>query len=367
MKKHLLTNFLTILTVFMISTMIVFANGSVEGNMTSSEFLAKSNSQGDITLSDNVALSDALKINGTNYTINLNGHTLTLTKDSNYLTNGANVTFKNGTMILDKIKGHADCILGVGDYGSSANLTLNQVTLQASNYNSPYALIYVYNDSTLNIENNSVLNAKNEKSLSGGVIKTNAGKNGKINITDSTLNFQNTARGFLDGTINIKDSTVNMKGLSNGINTTAEGLDLTIDHSKLTITESLGRALTVDGTNINIKNNSVVDLSHSVEGDIRFKNSGKIQVDQSSELNFKTVKLDDRGMDLGNLIASEKYDYQLDDQGNVIKIEKPITPETDMPDTGDETNLSLMIGMALISTIGLLYFKKTTPKKTVAK
>ena len=59
MKKHLLTNFLTILTVFMMSTMIVFANGSVEGNMTSSEFLAKSNSQGDITLSDNVALSDA--------------------------------------------------------------------------------------------------------------------------------------------------------------------------------------------------------------------------------------------------------------------------------------------------------------------
>ena len=68
-------------------------------------------------------------------------------------------------MNLDGIKGNADTILGVGDYGSSAKLTLDKVELQANNYTSPYALIYVYNDSVLNVENNSVLTAKNEKTF----------------------------------------------------------------------------------------------------------------------------------------------------------------------------------------------------------
>ena len=109
-----------------------------------------------------------------------------LTKDTNLFVNNANVTFKNGSIKIEGIKGSADCILGVGHYGSSANLTLNNVKLEASNYTSPYALIFVYNESTLNIENNSVLNAKNEQSSSGGVIKTSNGKVGKINITPST-------------------------------------------------------------------------------------------------------------------------------------------------------------------------------------
>ena len=371
MKKRLLTSLTAIFMVFMMSTLMVFANDTVEGNLTSSQFLSGSNENGVIKLSGNVTLSDTLKIDAKNYVIDLNGHTLTLTKDTNLFTNNANVTFKNGTINLDGIKGNADTILGVGNYGSSATLTLDAVNLQANNYKSPYALIYVYNNSTLNIENNSVLNAKNEKSLSGGVIKSSDGQAGKINITDSTLNFENAARGFVDGTINIKNSTVNMKGLANGINSSTGGLNLAVDNSEITITGSIGRALTVDGTNIKVKNNSALNLSNSLGDDILFKSEGKIEVDQSSQLNFKTIKLDEsiKGTDLNNLIVSENYEYQLDEQGNLIITEKQHDTEnnpgneTDIPQTGDDSNLYLMIGMAITSLTGLVYLKKTSSRK----
>ncbi|EGC91691.1 MULTISPECIES: LPXTG cell wall anchor domain-containing protein [Turicibacter] len=371
MKKRLLTSLTAIFMVFMMSTLMVFANDTVEGNLTSSQFLSGSNENGVIKLSGNVTLSDSLKIDAKNYVIDLNGHTLTLTKDTNLFTNNANVTFKNGTINLDGIKGNADTILGVGNYGSSATLTLDAVNLQANNYKSPYALIYVYNNSTLNIENNSVLNAKNEKSLSGGVIKSSDGQAGKINITDSTLNFENAARGFVDGTINIKNSTVNMKGLANGINSSTGGLNLAVDNSEITITGSIGRALTVDGTNIKVKNNSALNLSNSLGDDILFKSEGKIEVDQSSQLNFKTIKLDEsiKGTDLNNLIVSENYEYQLDEQGNLIITEKQHDTEnnpgneTDIPQTGDDSNLYLMIGMAITSLTGLVYLKKTSSRK----
>ena len=325
MKKFLLANLISILTVFMLSAMTVFANDTVEGNMTSAEFLAKSNEKGEIILNENITLSDALKIDDGHYTIDLNGHTLKFTKDTNLFINGANVTFKNGNINLDGITGKADTVLGVGHYGSNANLTLDAVELQANDYTSPYALIYVYNESTLNIENNSVLNISNENSIdNGGVIKA-TNKAGKINITDSTLNFKDTVRGFLNGTIVIKNSDVTITGQDNGINSSRGGLDLTVDNSKLTITNCTGRPLTVDGTNITIKNNSVLNLGDSGEADIRFKSEGKIELDKSSELNFKTIKLDEavKGIELGNLIVSEKYDYKSDDQGNVSITVKP--------------------------------------------
>ena len=386
MKKHLLANFISIFTVFMMSAIMVFANDTVEGNMTSTEFLTKSNEKGEITLNENITLSDSLKIDTGNYIIDLNGYTLKFTKDNNLFINGANVTFKNGTINLDGIIGSSDSILGIGHYGSAANLTLDAVKLQANDYTSPYALIYVYNESTLNIENNSVLNISNEKSSAGGVIKA-SNKAGKINITDSTLNFEDTVRGFLNGTISIKNSEVTMTGQDNGINSSSGELNLTVDNSKLTITECTGRALTVDGINISIKNNSVLDFSNSGEGDIRFKSEGKIEVDKSSELNFKTIKLDEavNGIELGNLIVSEKYEYEVDDQGNISITEKPGDTEnpgdteilgdteipntehdkeneTDFPQTGDGTSLYFMIGMAILSATGLVYFRKVTSR-----
>ena len=316
MKKHLLTSVMSIFIVFIMSTITAFASDTTNVNMTSAEFLAKSNENGEITLSENTILSDSLKINGQNYTIDLNGHTLTFTKADNFFRNGANVTFKNGTINLDGVQGNADCILGVGDYSGYGNLTLNGVNLQANNYKSPYALIYVYNASTLNIENNSVLNASNDKSLSGGVIKTST-KDGKVNITDSTLDLKGTVRGFVGGTVDIKNSSVTMANQMNGINSS----NLTVDNSQLTIKGCIGRALTVDGTSVNIKNNSIIDFSNSAESDIRFKSEGKIEVDKSSELNFKTVKRDEtvKEVKLNDLIVSEEYEYESDDKGSISK------------------------------------------------
>ena len=80
MKKRLLTGLVSIFMVFMMSTMMAFANDTVEGNMTSTEFLEEGNENGEITLDGDMTLSDSLKIDAKNYVIDLNGHTLTFTK-----------------------------------------------------------------------------------------------------------------------------------------------------------------------------------------------------------------------------------------------------------------------------------------------
>ena len=104
MRKRLLISITSMIMVFMMSTMMVFADSTVEGNMTSAEFLANSNEQGIITLSQDTTIIDALKVDAQNYIIDLNGHTLKFTKDTNTFTNNANVTFRNGSINLDGIK-----------------------------------------------------------------------------------------------------------------------------------------------------------------------------------------------------------------------------------------------------------------------
>ena len=104
MRKRLLISITSMILVFRMSTMMVFADSTVEGNMTSAEFLANSNEQGIITLSQDTTIVDALKVDAKNYIIDLNGHTLKFTKDTNTFTNNANVTFRNGSINLDGIK-----------------------------------------------------------------------------------------------------------------------------------------------------------------------------------------------------------------------------------------------------------------------
>ena len=53
--------------VFTMSTMMVFANDIVEGNMTSTEFLEEGNENGEITLDADVTLSGSLKIDAKDY------------------------------------------------------------------------------------------------------------------------------------------------------------------------------------------------------------------------------------------------------------------------------------------------------------
>ena len=131
MKKNLLTSLMSVVMIFMVSAMTSFADDTANASMTSADFLATSNEAGIITLSENTTLTDSLKVDSGKYIIDLNGHTLKFTKATNLFVNNANVTFKNGTINLDGIKGNADCILGVGDYVSSATVTLNGVNVQA--------------------------------------------------------------------------------------------------------------------------------------------------------------------------------------------------------------------------------------------
>ena len=333
MKNKLFKSSASILMIAIISSTPVFAQDNIvvsmnskevlskdekEETITSEEFLNLRNEKGEITLDQNIILDDSLKIDK-DCIVDLNGFTLKFTKPNNFIRDNANVTFKNGNINFDDVVANGDCILGIGNYGNSANLTLDSVKLEANNYSSAFALIYVYNDSELNITK-STFEVKNEKSKSGGVIKTNQGTDGKINIIDSTLNFENTTRGFVDGTINIKNSKVEMNGLVNAINSGTGKLNLTIDNSNLTIANNIAYGLTIDKSNVNIKNNSVVKIS-SVLADIRFNSEGQIKVDESSKLNFKDFNID-KGIEKGlnDLIELELglYEYKLDDKGKLI-------------------------------------------------
>ena len=333
MKNKLLKSSASILMITIISSTQVFAQDNIvvsmnskevlskdekEETITSEEFLNLSNEKGEITLDQNIILDDSLKIDK-DCIVDLNGFTLKFTKPNNFIRDNANVTFKNGNINFDDVVANGDCILGIGHYGNSANLTLDSVKLEANNYSSAFALIYVYNDSELNITK-STFEVKNEKSKSGGVIKTNQGTDGKINIIDSTLNFENTTRGFVDGTINIKNSKVEMNGLVNAINSGTGKLNLTTDNSNLTIANNIAYGLTIDKSNVNIKNNSVVKIS-SVLADIRFNSEGQIKVDESSKLNFKDFNIaKDIEKGLNDLIELELglYEYKLDDKGKLI-------------------------------------------------
>ena len=333
MKNKLFKSSASILMIAIISSTPVFAQDNIvvsmnskevlskdekEETITSEEFLNLRNEKGEITLDQNIILDDSLKIDK-DCIVDLNGFTLKFTKPNNFIRDNANVTFKNGNINFDDVVANGDCILGIGNYGNSANLTLDSVKLEANNYSSAFALIYVYNDSELNITK-STFEVKNEKSKSGGVIKTNQGTDGKINIIDSTLNFENTTRGFVDGTINIKNSKVEMNGLVNAINSGTGKLNLTIDNSNLTIANNIAYGLTIDKSNVNIKNNSVVKIS-SVLADIRFNSEGQIKVDESSKLNFKDFNIA-KGIEKGlnDLIELELgfYEYKLDDKGKLI-------------------------------------------------
>ena len=340
--KKLFKSFTSVSMMLMMVMMLSTTTFAQETNMTSAELLAQNNN-GIITLNEDITLSDSLEFDK-DCTIDLNGHTLKFTQADNFIKNDANVTFENGTINLDGIQGKFDCILGVGNYVNSAKLTLDNVNLQANNYKSPYALIYVYGNSELNIKD-STLDVKNEKSLAGGVIKTSNGKNGKVNITDSTLNIKSAARGFLDGTINIVNSTVTMSGLANGINSNSNGLDLTVDNSELTITGSIKCGLTINDSQVDVKNNSKLNISKSLGGDIIFKTERatqgknkvstmpKLKVDTSSKLEAKKVEVDKSIIqyaeendnieinDLVNdLIESEIYDYTVGEDGNVTTV-----------------------------------------------
>lgn len=238
---------------------------------------------GVITLTEDTTLSEKITITS-NVKINLNNHVLKLTKADNHF--NAEVTIENGTIDISNVTHTGDGILEVGNYGgNTGSLIFNNVKFTGESYSSSYAVIYVYGTSKLEL-NNSTMNLSNEGSSAGGVIKAQ-GVSGKINIINSTLNFTNTVRGFLDGTLLIKDSNVTIQstkegGLDNAINTTSGGLACTIENTTLNISNATGRGITLDDTTLNVKNASNISISNCSEGEIYVKTSGIINIDSKS-------------------------------------------------------------------------------------
>ena len=142
-------------------------------------------------------------VDGTDVIIDLNTNTLTLTVGGNNFFGTS--TIKNGTIDITGSVAEGDCLIGIGDYSNDATLTLDDVNIYGDGYSSAYAVLYVYNASTLNINGGSVV-VSNEQYSAGGVIKAEQGIDGKINIvgTESDpveLTFNNAKIGMLDGTV----------------------------------------------------------------------------------------------------------------------------------------------------------------------
>ena len=235
----------------------------------------------DVTLTEDITAEGVVSVTGKACVIDLNSKKLTLSTGGNYFTDSADVTIKNGTLDITGVTANGDCIIGIGNYSTDAELTLDSVNVTGDGYSSAYAVFYVYGSSTLNINGGSVVVA-NDSAPAGGVIKAESAAKGKINITGTAddpveLQFTDAKIGFLDGTVNMNYVDLDINGGSNAINQSA----LTVKNSSLTIKDCDGRALTLKDGDVTIEN-STLDFSGASEGEIRFKAGVALNLDASS-------------------------------------------------------------------------------------
>ncbi|MBO5285766.1 MAG: hypothetical protein J6B16_02590, partial [Clostridia bacterium] len=228
-------------------------------------------------------------VSATDADINLNGKTLTLTVGGNDFL-GDN-TIRNGSICITGCVAAGDCIIGIGNYSNSATLNLNNVNLYGDGYSSAYAVLYVYNASTLNINGGSIIVA-NDNASAGGVIKAHKAAEGKINIVGTAgdpveLSFTNAKIGMLDGTTLLNYVDLDIQGGANAINQTA----LTIKNSTIDINGADGRALTLKQGDVVIEN-SILNLSNCTEGEIRFKESLTLSTDANTSISNCTIYAD---------------------------------------------------------------------------
>ena len=261
-------------------------NGEV--NVTNYSELVDAVSNGKaVRLQNDITATGA--IDATDGSINLNGKVLTLTVgDNNFF---GESTIRNGSVCITNCVAAGDCIIGIGDYSNSATLNLNDVNLYGDGYSSAYAVLYVYNSSTLNINGGSIVVA-NENASAGGVIKAHSADNGKINIVGTEddpveLKFTNAKIGMLDGTTLFNYVDLDIVGGANAINQTA----LTVKNSTIDITGADGRGITLKQGDV-IVENSDINLSNCSEGEIRFKESLTLSVDQDSTISDCTIYAD---------------------------------------------------------------------------
>ncbi len=240
-----------------------------------------------VELTTDITAAGAIK--GTDAVIDLAGNKLTLTVGGSYFY-GESVV-KGGTIDITGCVASGDCIIGVGDYSNDATLTLENVDVTGDGYSSAYAVLYVYGESTLNVNGGSIV-VSNDTAGGGGVIKAHKAAEGKINITGTAddpveLTFTNAKIGILDGTVVMDCVDLDITGGANAINQSA----LTVKNSSLTITGADGRALTLSQGDVLIEN-STLDFSNCSEGEIRFKKGLSLTADEASTIVGCTVYAD---------------------------------------------------------------------------
>ena len=237
--------------------------------------------------------AESFTVDGKELTIDLNGHTMSVDGDNKFI-NDADVTIKNGTLDLDNAKAEGDAIFCVGNYSTTAALTLDGVTVTGDGYSSAYAVFYVYGTSELEITA-SEATLSNDQAEAGGFIKAESGADGVVNLKDSTINLTNAQIGFLDGTVTMNDVELTIKGGKNAINQSA----LTVINSTIVITDCDGRALTLKDGNVTVTN-STLDFSGATEGEIRFKEAVELTIDDASSITTCNVYADAVGGGLVN-------------------------------------------------------------------
>ncbi|MGN0856817.1 MAG: hypothetical protein ACI4QJ_05405 [Candidatus Spyradenecus sp.] len=232
-----------------------------------------------ITLLQNATLASATVISGKTLTIDLAKQTLTFSADITAnlfsFTDGACVTFKNGTIDLSGVQTGANANFQVSD---SAQMTFEEVNLIGENYKSAYAVLYA--DKTCMGDHHAIalknckVALKNEQSELGGFLKAD-NTAAKFLISGCTITLTNPVRGIINGDVTLENSSLTITGegtpetLDNGINSS----NLKVTNSKISISNGWGRGLTLAGSNtVFIDADSSVTLSQMGEGAVMFKN-----------------------------------------------------------------------------------------------
>lgn len=234
-----------------------------------------------ITLSQDATLASATEISGKALTIDLAEKTLTfsanITANLFSFTDGACVTFKNGTIDLSGVQTGANANFQVSD---SAQMTFEKVNLIGENYKSAYAVLYA--DKTCTGDHHAIalknctVELKNELSKDGGFLKAD-NTAAKFLISGCTITLTNPVRGIILGDVTLENkSSLTITGagtaetLDNGINSS----NLRVTNSTISISNGSGRGLTLDGSNtVFIDADSSVTIAQMREGAVMFKDS----------------------------------------------------------------------------------------------
>ncbi len=298
MKKKvlsLLVTFAMVLGMFPATALAADFNVTADGNdlndaesndyYTFDEVLTYATAEDTIIIKEDITADTAFTVTDT--TIDLGGNTLKIGAGGNYFK--GDVTVKNGTIDISGVTANGDCIMGIGDRSADATLTLSDVDLIGTDYSSAFAVLMVYGNGTLNVTGGE-WTLTGEKGSAGGVIKNEngAGDSGSVNITGTTMMFDDVTRGIAGATVVLDDVDLTITGGDNGIN----GSKLTVKNgSEITITGGTGRALTVTDYDVTVEN-STLNFSGNEEADIRFKSSNTLTIDTNSTLSDCSVIAD---------------------------------------------------------------------------